>query len=197
MNESQPRSIAKRVTVAATSSALVVAFLGLAGRSTEIWDGGYPYVACEITFRDPEGNPIEGVTLSVERPLGIVRHHMPIDDFYPRRTPTSDENGTLRFHCRAHSFGGTRHRYFFVIETGDVGPPENICRFEYRKKTVHTIPFNDLAFEYWGTTPTTVTRSIAVPDDSQVFVESIPPVRDLQSVEHEFHLVQRTVQVQP
>lgn len=179
--------------VAAATSIAFLAFAGLTGTRTEIWDGGYPHVAFEITFQDESGKPVEGISLSVERPRGVVRHYIPVDDFYPGHTPASDQNGLLQFHCCGHRFGGTCHTYFHIIKTGDCDAPENICRFEYEGKTIHSLRFNELAFEPYHGTTEKVTRSLSIPGPSQSLTGSIPTPDQLVTLQYDFHLVRRTV----
>jgi len=198
MNEDVPNGVSrtKAMIVWAIPAILIIAFLGLTGTYTEIWDGGYPYFVCELTFVDETGDPIEGVELQVERRSGAVRYHWPVDDFYLGRIPTSDETGLLRFHCCGHRFGGTYHCYFHVIRVGDHSAPEYDCRFFYHGEEIHNIPFNDLAFPYNDRELPRIKRSIRIPTADQIFDGSIPPTSDLPETEHEFMLVQRTVTVE-
>ncbi len=192
-----PRSFLKlfaAVTVAFL--AVVVAGLGITGSYTEIWDGGYPYVACEFTFHDTDGNPVSGVQLEVIRESGVVRHHWPIDDFYVGRVPVSDKNGKLIFHCCGHSFGGTCHTYFHVIKIGDCGAPEYTCNFLHNGKLVASVPFNDLAFAPESQS-TRQDRTVRVPTPEQVYGgAAIPAVDDLPETTREFKIVTRSIIVQ-
>ena len=85
MNDDVPNRVSrtKSVVLCVIAAVVIIAFLGLTGTYTEIWDGGYPYVVCEFTFVDETGHPMEGVELQVERRSGPVRYHWPVDDFYP------------------------------------------------------------------------------------------------------------------
>jgi hypothetical protein len=189
-----PRSFGK-VLLAFECLAVVVAVLGVTGTYREIWDGGYPCVACEFTFRDTAGNAVSGVQLEVTHESGIVRHHWPIDDFYTGRVPTSDKDGNLIFHCCGHSFGGTCHTYFHVIKIGGCGAPEYTCNFLHNGKTIATVPFNDLAFAPESQI-TRQDRTVRIPTPEQVYGgAAIPAVDDLPETAREFIIVTRFITV--
>ena len=194
--EQESRQCRSRKTLVITFTVvlfMLVALLGLHGTYTEIWDGSYPRVACEFTFTDASGKPIEGVMLQVERASGAIRHHWPIDDFYPGHIPTSNQDGVLQFHCCGHPFGGTCHTYFHFIRVGDCGAPEYNCRFFYGSDEIHRVAFNELAVrEDWSRLPK-IKWLLAIPTIDQIFDGSIPPASELPKTEYEFMLVQRTV----
>lgn len=192
--EGTPRSLGKLLAGFACL-AVVVVILGLTGSHTEIWDGGYPYVACEFTFHDSDGNPVSGVQLEVTRESGAVRHHWPIDDFYAGRVPTSDKDGKLKFHCCGHSFGGTCHTYFHVIKTGSCGAPEYTCNFFHDGNVIASVPFNDLAFAPESQT-TKRHRTIRIPTPEQVYGGAgVPALDDLPETTRVFIIVTRSVTV--
>lgn len=189
-----PRSFLKLfLFVAVASLAAVVAGLGITGSRTEVWNGFFPYVACEFTFHDTDGNPVSGVQLEVIHESGFVRHHWPIDDFYVGRVPTSDKNGKLNFHCCGHSFGGTCHTYFHVIKIGTCGAPEFTCNFLHNDKLIASVPFNDLAFAPESQI-TRQDRTIRIPTPDQYYGgAAIPAVDDLPEITREFEIVTRSI----
>lgn len=191
-----PPQLFRKLFAAGVVLAVVIAGLGLTGSYTEIWDGGYPYVACELTFLDTDGNPVSGVQLEVVRKSGVVRHHWPIDDFYVGRVPVSDENGRLNFHCCGHRFGGTCHTYFHVIKIGGCGAPEYTCNFLQNGELIASVPFNDLAFAPESQI-SRQERTIRIPTPEQVFGDApIPAVDDLPETTREFNIVTRSLIVQ-
>ena len=66
----------------------------------ERWGGSYGYLQIEheLTFLDPNGNPIEGVELRVEDQSGKEFFCFPVTDYLPGQTPKSDKDGVIRFH---------------------------------------------------------------------------------------------------
>lgn len=176
--------------------AAIALVLGLTGTRTEIWDGAYPYVACEFTFIDANGNPISDVQLEVKNKSGVVRHHWPIDDFYIGRVPTSGQDGKLTFHCCGHRFGGTCHTYFYVINIGGCDSPEYACDFTRNGKRIASVPFNDLAFPSDAKT-TREERTVRIPTSDQIFgSDELPAVEDLPETTYEFVIVERVITTQ-
>ena len=177
---------------------LIVFVLGITVTSRRIWDGRYPYLACEFTFKDANGDPIKDVRLEVNDDSGDVSHHWPIDDFYSGRTATSDDIGVMRFYCCGHRFGGTCHAYFFgLIEVGRCSPPEYACNFLHNGRIAATVAFNDLAFAARDSNLPRVTRTIAVPTAEHIFGGPMPSVADLPKTEHEFILVRKAITIAP
>src|SRR5262245_1751031 len=97
-----------------------------------IWDGGFPQVECRITFRDPDGQPVEGVELSVETLAGCNCYFYPVTDYTPGDVPVSDKAGVLAFHHPSDSleFGGKDCFSLLGIPiSSSGGSPKYLCHF--------------------------------------------------------------------
>jgi hypothetical protein len=110
-----------------------------------IWDGGFPQEEFEISFRDADGNSIQGVELRVEDRKGRPFYFYPVSDYATDSAPTSDENGMMIFHhvSRGLEYSGFDGHVFFIIPIGD-GSPEYICRFLRDGKEIYRIPYHKL-----------------------------------------------------
>ncbi len=171
-----------------------VILLVLVGPVTTHWDGRISSIAGEFTFLDDSGNPVPGVMLQVVDDEGNAVHHRPIADFYPGSTPTSDENGVLRFHCLAHRTGGGCREYLFVIETGDCDPPTYTCRFELDGKSVASVPFDELAYPENRDELPKVTRILTLPE-REAHGRDVISEESLVEKEDEFILSERTIEI--
>jgi hypothetical protein len=78
----------------------VAAGFAYASYKTTQWGGSYGYLQIEheLTFLDPNGNPVEGVELKVEDQRGNEFCCFPVTDYLPGQTPKSDKKGVIRFH---------------------------------------------------------------------------------------------------
>ena len=112
-----------------------------------IWDGGYSDAEYQITFKDQNGKPVEGIELRVEDRQGHIYHHYPVTDFLPGVIPSSDKNGLMVFHHHCYfamEFSGRIRYVFFAIPVEEKRGPEFICRFLFRGNEIQRIPYDDV-----------------------------------------------------
>jgi hypothetical protein len=137
------RQIVRAMCIAAIVFGLFGFFSSCMGR---LWDGGFPQEEFEISFRDADGNAIQGVEPRVEDRKGRPFYFYPVSDYAPDSAPTSDENGMMIYHHVSRSgleFSGFDGHLFFIIPIGD-GPPEYICRFLRDGKEMYRVPYHKL-----------------------------------------------------
>jgi hypothetical protein len=124
----------------------------LACVSSSFWCGscGYNQLEYELTFKDLNGKPIEGVELSIEDERGNEFFCFPVTDYSPAQKPKSDEHGEMRFHhvSTAVEWDNCGWTLFWV----DIPASRSfayICRFLYRGKEVHRVAFGELPRWDW------------------------------------------------
>ncbi len=112
--------------------------LAFASRATTRWGGscGYNQLEYELTFKDPSGNPIEGVELNVEDERGNQFFCFPVTDYLPNRTPKYDEQGVMRFHHVATAVEWDNHGWllFWTIPVQTTRSPNPDCAPRVLKK---------------------------------------------------------------
>lgn len=116
------------------------------------WDGAYAHAEYQILFTDREGNPLDGITLTVQDDSGRLRFDFPVTNFRVLRSPRSDENGLLTFHHvgRGIEFGGTFWEPFFLFRI-ELSPPLPVfhCRFIRDGEDIHSIAYDELSAEVY------------------------------------------------
>lgn len=126
---------------------VVLAILGLLSRASMIlWDGGFALAEYQITFRDADGRPVEGVQLRVEDQRGYAFYHYPVTDFLPDRTPISGPDGLMVFHHAdgGCEFGGKCWLLFGLIPVGEHSSPVYVCRFFSQGHEVYRVRYSEL-----------------------------------------------------
>jgi hypothetical protein len=131
----------------ASTGFLVLGLFGILSQvNMIIWDGGYLDAEYQLTFQDPNGQPIEAIELRVEDRLGHSYYHYPVTDFLPDQVPTSDSNGLMMFHhvSEATEFGGRCWLLFCFIPVEEHPAPEYVCRFLYRGQEIYQVQYHEL-----------------------------------------------------
>lgn len=127
---------------------IALVLLGLLGffSPKELWDGGYLQAEYQITFRYPDGRPVEGVQLRVEDQRGHTFYHYPVTDFLPDRSPTSDTAGRMVFHHASDGleFGGKCWLFYGLIPVEEQPSPVYVCRFLQRGGEVYRVRYGEI-----------------------------------------------------
>lgn len=124
--------------------------LGLVGilssGSRIIWDGGYLRAEYQITFRDLNNLPIEGIELRVEDKAGHTFYYYPVSDFRPDGVSTSDSGGLMVFHHLGEGveFGGKEWYLYFLFPVEERPGPDYVCRFLYRGQEVYRVSYGGI-----------------------------------------------------
>lgn len=139
---SQPSFSNRGCVTAVVVLAVVVA---LAPVQTIRWSGGFSDVEFRLTFADPTGRPVPGVTLRVETKAGHVVYLYPVNEFLPDAAPTSDADGRMTFHHvgRGVEFGGRDTGCLVGIYYHSDTAPQYVCVFSHGRD-VHRVSFDDL-----------------------------------------------------
>jgi hypothetical protein len=109
-----------------------------------VWDGGFQSVECRLKFVDNQGNPVNGVTLTVYTRAGGVCHFYPVDEFVPDAPVTSDADGWMVFHhtSRGPEFGGKEYNNLIGMRFGDTDAPRYDCVFTLDGREVFRTRYN-------------------------------------------------------
>jgi hypothetical protein len=132
-----------------------MAAVALAPCQTIIWDGGFEDAEYRLRFVDSTGRPVPGVTLQVLTQAGGVCHLYPVNEFLPDSTPTSDVDGRMVFHHRAHylEFGGGDRLSLIGVRLTAAGAPQYVLVFDRGGREVARRGYNELRprpdGEYW------------------------------------------------
>lgn len=109
----------------------LLAVVAFAPCQTIIWDGGFQDAEYRLRFVDSRGRPVPGVTLTVLTQASGVCHLYPVNEFLPDSTPTSDADGLMVFHHRAHylEFGGGDRMSLIGVRLTATGAPQYVLVF--------------------------------------------------------------------
>lgn len=124
----------------------LLAVVALAPVQTILWDGGFEDAEYRLRFVDGAGRPVPGVTLRVLTQAGGVCHLYPVNEFVPDNTPTSDADGRMVFHHRAHylEFGGGDRLSLIGVRLTATGAPQYELVFALGGRDVHRVRYDDL-----------------------------------------------------
>ena len=125
--------------------------------TTVHWGGSFGQNEYQITFVDRNHQPVRGVELRVEDPVGHTYEVYPVSEYAPGRIPTSDERGLMMFHHidRGAEFHGMCHESFWGTRWGDCDSPVYVCRFLLRGHEIYRCTLSHLGRDR---TDDTVTR---------------------------------------
>lgn len=143
----------KRIITSALTFGASAGVLAYASYGTTRWGGscGYGQLEYQLTFKDSNGNAVEGVELRCEDVRGNDFFCFPITDNLPGRAPVSDEHGVIRFHhvSTAVEWDNYGWELFWLFNVESKGSPVFICRFLHRGKEVHRIRYGELPHWDW------------------------------------------------
>ncbi len=112
----------------------------LPGCVTMMWDGGFPDGEYTFSFKDREGNPIEGVVVEVRNSSGSLSFQYPVDEYVAELSLVTSKSGTVKFSHVAQGleFGGSCHSLVFA-EWGKCSGPEYDVVFKLGKTEIYRI----------------------------------------------------------
>ena len=118
----------------------------LSGCVTMMWDGGFPDGEYTFSFKDRDGNPIEGVVVEVRSSDGALSFEYPVDEYVTELSLVTSKSGSVEFSHVAQGieFGGSCHS-IGIAEWGICSGPEYDVVFKLAEREVYRISYTVLS----------------------------------------------------